>query len=188
MNRTTSLAAAALGLAAVLAPIAPAGAAPSTRVVTFNVDACEGCEIQLFQTTDPRHPWASKAKTVVGGRVSWTLPVARSTGLNASIRAPWEGHTGYRGQVVFRYAGEQVGDEVSVREARTKKRGALCLAGDDDRRVTEVDLTVRKVRVDGARKRVFGTLAFASETPQWTAPMYTVYDGVGGAQDVVVCG
>ena len=188
------LAAAVAGLAAIstLAVPAPAAAAsePRTRL-TFTVDDCEGCEIRLVNArgtldADVVHVWQSRARTVEDGRVTFRVATKRTWGLSVTVRAPWEGHTGYATTVAWRYAGKQVGDAVTLAEAATKRKASACWEGVRRRAVT-VPLVVEEVEVDGVRERVPGSIAFVPVTEGWLPPMREVWDGVLGSQDVNVC-
>jgi hypothetical protein len=159
---------------------------PDSQKITFTVDGCDRCDITL-NAFDRQRSWSSRTKQVGDDhRVTFTVPQRWVDGVAAAISSPWEKRLGYVSHVVFRYGGEKTGDRVSVAEARTKEKGSLCLASDPSQVASTVPLTVRKVRVEGVGGRTDGTLAFATRT-QRAAPMTTVFDGVGGAQDVPPC-
>ena len=194
----TTLAAAVAGLAALgtLALPAPssgaeAAAAGARTRLTFTVDDCEGCEVQLVNArgtldADVVHVWQSRTRTVEDGRVTFRVATRRTWGLSVTVRAPWEGHTGYATTVAWRYAGEQVGDTVTLAEAVTKRKASACWEGVRRRAVT-VPLVVEEVEVDGVHERVPGSIAFVPVTEGWLPPMREVWDGVLGSQDVNVC-
>ena len=195
LARTTALASAAL-LAGSLAST-PAHAQPDERsaaartTLTFTVDDCEGCEVQLVNArstldADVVHVWESRAKEVHDGTVTFRIPTRRTWGMSATVAAPWEGHTGYATTVAWRYNGERVGDTVTLQEALTKKKASACWEGVRSREVT-VPLVVEKVRVPGVKKEVDGSIAFVPTTQSWLAPMREVYEGVLGSQDVNIC-
>jgi hypothetical protein len=200
MARTAALGGAAV-LAASLAS-APAQAQPDPAVpaersatarttLTFTVDDCEGCEVQLVNArstldADVVHVWESQTKEVSGGTVTFRIPTRRTWGMSATVAAPWEGHTGYVTTVAWRYNGELVGDTVTLDEAVTKKRASACWEGVRGRTVT-VPLVVEKVRVRGVKKEVDGSIAFVPTTLGWLPPMRRVVDGVLGSQDVDIC-
>lgn len=172
-------------------PAAPAPQqAPSTTTVTFELPDCEGCTVQLEQGRERRGDvtaWRSREKAVGDdGVVRFTVPVRRTRGVAVLVGAPWEGHTGYTTTVAMRYAGMQPGDEPTLAEARDQTRASACWAGAGVGRVT-VPLTVEKVRVDGVHRRVWGSIAYASTTQDWVAPMRDVWDGVLGSQDLNIC-
>lgn len=192
-----SAAAAAL-LATVLAPTAGATERPATErsaaartTLTFTVDDCEGCEVQLVNArstldADVVHVWESQAKEVRDGKVVFRVPTRRTWGMSATVVAPWEGHTGYVTTVAWRYAGEGVGDTVTLEEAVTKRKASACWEGVRSSEVT-VPLVVEKVRVRGVRKEVDGSIAFVPTTQSWLPPMRRVVEGVLGSQDVNIC-
>ena len=206
--RTTSQTFAALVgaalLATLVAPIATATAAPAAptegrsaaprTALTFTVDDCEGCEIQLssalgtYAEADAGQVdiWSSKVRTVEDGSVTFTIPTRRTWGMSVAVKAPWEGFTGYRTTLAWRYNGELQGDEVTLAEAVTKKKAAACWEGVRSREVT-VPIVVEKVRVQGQRKMVAGSIAFVPTTQSWLHPMREVTNGVLGSQDVNIC-
>ena len=49
--------------------------------------------------------------------------------MSVAIKAPWEGHTGYRTTLAWRYNGELQGDAVTLEEAVTKKKASACWEG-----------------------------------------------------------
>jgi len=198
-RRLTSLASAAV-LATLLVPAAttPTSAAPTDSrqaaartSLTFTVQDCEGCVVQLMQAretldADVVHTWASRKKEVAGGKVTFRMAPRRTNGMSVTVRAPWEGHTGYATTVAFRYNGERVGDEVTLEEAVTKRRASACWEGTRRRNVT-IPLVVEEVEVDGVHGRVPGSIAFVPETLSWLNPMRRVHEGVLGSQDVNIC-
>lgn len=191
-------------LAALLAPttsyaVAPDAAdAPQARAadartrLTFTVDDCEGCEIQLtsargwFDDQDSVRVWQSGTRAVENGSVTFPLATKRTWGLSVMVRAPWEGHTGYLTTVAWRYNGKHVGDPVTLEEAVTRTKASACWEGVRSREVT-VPLVVERVRVRGVRKMVAGSIAFVPTTQSWLRPMRATVDGVLGSQDVNLC-
>jgi hypothetical protein len=87
----------------------------------------------------------------------------------------------------MRYRGKEVGDRVTFRQARGKRRASACWEGTRRDEVT-LPLTVREVRVQGVHGRVAGSIAFLAETTSWLSPMRRAHRGVLGSQDVNVCG
>ena len=132
------------------------------------------------------HVWRSQTRTVEDGKVTFRVRTSRTWGMSATVRAPWEGQTGYATTVAWRYNGELVGDTVTLEEAVTKKRASACWEGARRRSVT-VPLVVEEVEVDGVRGRVPGSIAYVSTTESWLDPMREVVDGVLGSQDVNIC-
>lgn len=168
-------------------------ATPRTAL-TFTVDDCEGCEIQLtsalgtYAEADAGQVdiWNSKVRTVRNGSVTFDILTKRTWGMSVAVRAPWEGFTGYRTTLAWRYNGNFVGDTVTLEEAVTKKKGAACWEGSRSREVT-MPIVVEQVRVQGVKKAVAGSIAFVSTTQSWLHPMREAVDGVLGSQDVNIC-
>jgi hypothetical protein len=184
-----SMAAAAPSAHAQVAQVAERAAARTA--LTFAVDDCEGCEVQLVNArstldADVVHVWQSQTKEVRDGTVTFRVATRRTWGLSVTVRAPWEGHTGYATTVAWRYDGERVGDPVTIEEAVTKRKASACWEGVRSRAVT-VPLVVEKVRVRGVRGKVAGSIAFVPTTQGWLPPMREVWDGVLGSQDVNIC-
>ena len=198
--RSTLLGGAVAGatLLTLLVPTTPAGAlaeeqrsaAPRTTL-TFVVDGCEGCEVRLTNArstldADVVHVWESRTRTVADGRVTFRVATRRTSGMSATVVAPWEGHPGYVTTVAWRYNGEGVGDRVTLAEAVTKSRASACWEGVRRRRVT-LPLVVEEVEVRGVHEIVPGSIAFVPTTQGWLPPMRRVVDGVLGSQDVNIC-
>ena len=195
-RRTTTLAMTALALAATLVT-PPAGAAPArdqrpaTTSLTFTVEDCEGCEVRLTNArrtldADVVHVWSSRPRAVTGGKVVFRIATRRTWGMSVTVKAPWEGHTGYATTVAWRYGGHVVGDTVTLEEAVTERRASACWEGVRRRSVT-IRLVVEEVEVDGVHGRVPGSIAFVPTTSSWLPPMRRVWDGVLGSQDVNIC-
>lgn len=197
------LAAVLAGLASVAAGtygVAPADGAASAgtahraahrTTLTLQMPTCDGCVVQLFQgrgVDHPNHPtaWISREKKVVDGKVRWHVLSRHTPGMSITIRAPWEGEMGYVTTVAMRYGRESVGDHVSYREARSKHRAAACWEG-TRRDAVSLPVVVRKVRVQGTRHRVAGSIAYLPTTTSWLPPMFPARRGVLGMQDVPTC-
>ena len=197
-RRTTALAITALAvIAAVVTP--PAGAAPApdqrtaaaTTRLTFTVEDCEGCEVQLTNArrtldADVVHVWSSRTREVADGKVTFRIATRRTWGMSVTVKAPWEGHTGYATTVAWRYGGKLVGDTVTLEEAVTKRRASACWEG-IRRGQLNLPLVVEEVEVDGVHGRVPGSIAFVPTTSSWLPPMRRTVDGVLGSQDVNIC-
>ena len=142
----TAFIAAAL-LAVTLVPAASGGAAtgavseergaPARTKVTFTVDDCEGCEIQLTSALGTIAEadagevdiWNSKTRTVRDGSVTFDIPTKRTWGMSVAVRAPWEGFTGYRTTVAWRYNGDLRRRHRHPRGGRDQDEGLRLLGG-----------------------------------------------------------
>ena len=194
---TTVLTLAGAALAAAPADAtAPAGDRVPARSVhhtklTFDVANCEGCRIMLVHAERSADPtaryWTSKERVVRNGSVTFRPSSRHTHGMSMTVRAPWEGRTGYVTEAVFRYAGTTTGDPVTFKEARSKRHASGCWDGTNASELT-LDLTVRKVWVRGTVGRTRGTIAYLPVTDRWQKPMQRVYRGVLGTQDVDLCG
>jgi hypothetical protein len=164
--------------------------APLTRL-TIRTPGCNGCEIRLFQAVVGRKGvWQSRTRQTTDGKVTFTIPTARTHGLSMSVRAPWESSngipTGYVTMTAFRYRGHKPGSSVDFRTARTQKRASGCWAGTDQRAKT-LTLGVRRVRVHGTTGMTDGTIVWMPVQARSWAPMQQVVGGIFGAQDAVFC-
>lgn len=193
-TRTTRTGTAAMLAVLALMAAPTAGAAPSddgkrTRL-TLEVADCEGCELTLHQGIERADGtvdrWRSRSRQVEDGSVTFDVRRSRTRGMSITVEAPWEGHTGYLTTVAMRYAGKETGDAVTLAQARRKERASACWEGSRSRAVT-LPVTVEKVRVQGVRKKVDGSIAFLEETSSWLAPMREARHGVLGSQDIDVC-
>ncbi len=201
--RTMTAVLGATVLTALLAPSATAtvadraedvrAAGPRTSL-TFTVDDCEGCELQLtsalgtYAEADAGNVdiWTSKVRTVHNGSVTFDMLTRHTWGMSVAVRAPWEGFTGYRTTLAWRYNGKYVGDTVTLEEAVTKTKASACWEGSRSREVT-MPIVVEKVRVQGQKKQVAGSIAYVPTTQSWLHPMRAALDGVLGSQDVNIC-
>ena len=141
MKTISMLAATALALSALAAPAA-ADAAPMTQL-TLKVPACDGCTVGVASYLQgSMDVWSAKPKKVEGGTVTFAVPTAATAGLSITVRAPWEGATGYVTNVALRYKGQQPGDKVGFTAARASTRASGCWAG------TTEDTAAIKVEVE----------------------------------------
>ena len=67
--------------------------AAARTTLTFTVDGCEGCEVQLVNArstldADVVHVWESQTKEVSDGTVTFRIPTRRTWGMSATVRAP----------------------------------------------------------------------------------------------------
>ena len=199
VRRTVAAAAAMAALSLVLAgtPTAQAretraletraAAQTKTTVLTVKIRSCEGCEVTLISYLDSYdNGWSSDAHTIAGDQAAFVVPTARTVGLSAMVRTPWEGNTGYVTMVVFRYRGLAVGDRIGFNRARTMTKASGCWAGTTAKQAS-LRIKVRKITVQGNGGKVAGNIAWAPTTQQWLRPMLPAYRGVLGAQDVILC-
>lgn len=167
--------------------------APQRTALTFEAEGCEGCELTLIQSRwddSARYgvrTWNGPTATVRDGKATFNVPSRRTWGMSVVVSTPWDGQLAAETTVAFRYAGHDLGDQVTFRDARDERKASACWEGTRRSKVT-VPLTIRKVRVDGVHGRVDGTIAFASTTEGWLQPMRRTYRGVLASQDVNVCG
>jgi hypothetical protein len=160
---------------------------PPTTKVTFTAPGCGGCEIGVMNgATRPENVWAVDPRTMKDDQVSFRVPRTETRGLSATVTAPWEGNTGYTTVLAFRYAGHDVGDAVSFKDARSRRHASACWGGTTSARLT-LPLTIRKVTVDGNFGPTPGTIAYTDVTQSWRTPMMRAWKGVLGSQEVVVC-
>lgn len=181
------------GTAALPSAEAESSASPGKTTITFEVADCEGCELSLVQSRwddSARYgvrTWNGPDATVEDGTATVTVRSSRTWGLSIVVSTPWDGQLAANTTVAWRYAGHDLGDQVTFADARDERRASACWEGTRRQAVT-IPLTVRQVRVDGVHGPVAGTIAFATETQSWLQPMRRTYRGVLASQDVNVCG
>lgn len=160
-----------------------------TTALTLRVPRCEGCRLTLGQWLEPtRAPWRSATQAVVGGRVRFVVPSARTQGMFVAVTAPWEGATGYQTFAVFRYGDRQPGERVGFATARRQTQGSPCWAGTRAARRT-LTLAARPVRVLApmSGQRVRGTIAWVPRQQQTWLPDRPVRAGVLGSEEAIGC-
>jgi hypothetical protein len=164
-----------------------AAAQTKTTVLTVRIRSCEGCEVTLISYLDSYdNGWSSDPHTIAGGQAAFVVPTARTAGLSAMVRTPWEGNTGYVTMVVFRYRGLAVGDRIGFNRARTMTKASGCWAGTTAKQAS-LRIKVRRITVQGNGGKVPGNIAWTPTTQAWLRPMLPAYRGVLGAQDVILC-
>jgi hypothetical protein len=165
-----------------------AGARATTTAVTVAIRSCEGCEVTLISYTaeDPSSGWASDPHVVANGKAAFVVPTDKTLGLTVAVRTPWEGHLGYTTMAVMRYQGLTVGDRIGFNRARTMRKASGCYAGTAKKELL-LRLKVRRVMLDGVFEKVPGQIVWAPTTQEWLRPIYPVYGGVLGGNDVILC-
>lgn len=160
---------------------------PPMTKLTLTAANCSGCEIGVMNgARRPENTWAVDPRTMTDGSLTVRVPRNLTRGISVTAYGPWEGTTGYTALVAWRYAGQQVGDGVSVSTARSADRGSACWGGTKAASLT-VPLTIRKVRTGGIHGQTNGTLAYAQVAQPWLKPMMRADRGILGSQEVIVC-
>jgi hypothetical protein len=183
---------AALGLAFGAATTAQATekdrAPAKNTVMTVKIRSCEGCEVTLISYTaeNPEDGWASDPHLIQNGKAAFVIPTDRTLGMSVAVKTPWEGHLGYTTMAVMRYQGLTIGDRIGFNRARTMKKASGCFAGTAEKEYS-LRLKVRRVQLDGVFEKVPGQIVFAPTTQEWLRPVYPVYGGVLGGNDVMLC-
>jgi hypothetical protein len=164
-----------------------AAAGRPTTLLVLRVDRCPHCPAYVQQALDDGTYWTSRTHRVRAGHVRLRVPTHRTHGMTFILNPRWANVTNAATNVVTRYANTQVGDRVSNRVAKDKRRATACWAGTDARRVRMV---VRAVRFRGPA--VEGGQGYAlrawfqpmrSATPYWSR----TYRGSLGNQDAYFC-
>ncbi len=105
--------------------------------VTVNVNGCDDCTINAKWSAfsaqsvpqDPSQLWSSGDLRVANGRVSFPVPVAKSTGLAFEVTSPREKAKDAIPVAVVRYADLTVGAPVSAAQAAAGKSAYGCWSG-----------------------------------------------------------
>ena len=149
--------------------------------LTLVVPRCEDCVITLF-SYDGLDPIYSSAPVVVtDGSVTFTLPSARTAGMSVQVDPPWA-YSRSETYVAWRYSGTEIGDSVSLKDARSKDRASGCWAGTVNEAVT-LKIKVRRVSQGGRATAI----AWAPVTESFVKPMERVREGVLARGDVLAC-
>jgi hypothetical protein len=187
------LLAAAAAISLTLLSTVPSQAAPPldspgpVTSLTLRVVGCDGCTFGVASYLEgSMDVWSAKPRKVKDGVVTFAVPTGRTTGLSVTVRAPWEGATGYVTNVALRYRGFQPGDKVGFTLARAARRASGCWAGTTDD-ATTMKVLVRRVKVQGQGGEVPGTIAWTKVTQEWLRPLVPAWHGVVGTQDVMPC-
>lgn len=161
---------------------------PKHTLLTFQAPGCNDCHLQLLNGARRlENLWVSPTKKVANGAVQFRIPTPLTRGVSATVHAPWEGAPPFTTTVVWRYGGHEVGDAVTVKDARSRSRASGCWGGTATTDVT-VALTVSQVTVQStAGSPTTAAMAFAAVTQPWLPPMSKVKKGVLGTQDVLLC-
>ncbi|WP_297741690.1 hypothetical protein [Nocardioides sp.] len=149
--------------------------------ITLLVPSCEDCVITLFSYDGLTPIYSSAPKLVEDGQVTITLPSARTAGMSVQVDPPWADSRSDT-YVVWRYAGADIGDGVTLAQARTKSRASGCWAGTVNEDVT---LKIKVRRVERHGKTV--AMAWAPVTESFVRPMERVRSGVLVSGDVLAC-
>jgi len=161
---------------------------PHTRL-HVHVTGCDRCSITLQQAVEGHLTvWTSKPHRVGSDHVTtFTLRTARTHGLSFVIRAPWEGNTGAVTNMVTRYRSQDVGDGVTIREARHGRRAEGCWAGtgQDSARLDFHVARVAARTLDGKPTQI--PLAYATHSLRSWRPMVRTFKGTLGNQDAFWC-
>jgi hypothetical protein len=183
----TAVLAGLLGLGLSVAAATSASAVPRDGAVELETDLtllvprCEECVITLFSYDGLTPIYSSAPEAVVDGSVTITLPSARTAGMSVQVDPPWADSTS-ESYVAWRYAGTEIGDSVTMAEARTKSRATGCWAGTVNEAVT-LKIKVRRVVHHGR----LTAMAWAPVTESFVRPMQRVRSGVLVSGDVLAC-
>lgn len=174
--------------------LGPASAAPDTTDprragseldtdLTLEIARCEGCVITLLSYDGANPVYSSVPATVTEGSVMINLPSSRTAGMSVRVEPPWvTSSLDYATHVAWRYNGASIGDSVTFRDARAKRRASGCWAGTVNEAVT-LTVKVRHVSFRGLP----GAIAWAPVTESFVRPMERSRRGVLVSDDVLAC-
>lgn len=140
VHRPMSLAASAIGLAAVFAQVGAASPVeavqPRQTNITIDVSSCPGCRIVPVQAIKGRpQTWHGRAVKVRHGIARLRVPTRRTRGMSFEIRSRRDGNGSYNPNAVVRYAGLPVGAAVSTEAAAAGGDAYGCWAGTRAKRI-----------------------------------------------------
>lgn len=99
---------------------------------------CEGCTVEVGRAVDRfGSPESLGSGTVVKGKISFTLPIAKTRGATIMVnRNPDGSDGGYaRPDVVIQYVGVKPGTVLTADDVETLKSASYCWAGTDQAKV-----------------------------------------------------
>ncbi len=184
----TTLFVALLGAGGGVGIATSASAAPRESAIelgtelTLLVPRCEACVITVFSSDGVGPVYASFPATVLDGSVTITLPSARTAGMSVQVDAPWASSRSYETFVAWRYSGTEIGDSVSFKDARAKKRASGCWSGTVNAAVT-LRIKVRRVSFLGQP----AAIAWTPVTESFVKPMKRIRSGVLTSDDALAC-
>ena len=157
-------------------------------VLTVKIRSCEGCEVTLISYLKGSEDdgWASDPHSIQNGKAAFVVPTEKTRGLTVAVQTPWEGHLGYVTMAVMRYQGLAVGERIGFNRARTMDKASGCWAGTDDAQAS-LRIKVRRVTLQGMFEKVPGQIVWMPTTQEWLRPIYPVFGGVLGGNDVILC-
>jgi hypothetical protein len=157
-------------------------------VLTVKIRSCEGCEVTLMSYVrgNESEGWASDPHTIQNGKAAFVVPTEKTRGLTTLVETPWQGHLGYVTMAVVRYQGLAPGERIGFNRARTMKKASGCWAGTEEKQAS-LRVKVRRVTLPGTHERVPGQIVWMPTTQQWLRPIYPVFGGVLGGNDVMLC-
>ena len=150
--------------------------------LTLRIARCEGCVVTMFSNDGISPIYSSAPATVSGRSVTVTVPSARTAGLSIQIRPSWVSSSKPATNGVWRSSRTEIGDRVSFKTARSKRRDSGCWAGTVNEAV-ELTVKVRRVRHRGQRSAI----AWAPVTQSYRQPMKRSRRGVLAPDDVLAC-
>lgn len=164
-------------------PTDPRAASELDTDLTLNIAKCEGCSVQLLSYDGVNPPYVSQVATVTAGSVTIRIPSEETAGMSVRIVPTWlTTPVAADTQVVWRYAGEEIGAPVSFKTARSKKRASGCWAGTVNEAVS-LTVKVRRITYRGRP----GAIAWAPVTESFLRPMEKVRGGVLVSDDMLAC-
>jgi hypothetical protein len=164
-----------------------AAAGRAMTLIVLRVDRCRHCPAYVQQALDDGTYWTSRTHRVRAGHVRFRVPTHRTYGMSFVFNPRWANVTDAVTNVVTRYAHTQVGDRVSNRVAKKKRRATACWAGTDARRVR---MLVRAVKFRGPALgggEGHALRAWFQPMKSATPPKSPTYRGSLGNQDAYYC-
>jgi hypothetical protein len=166
----------------------PRATVPHTTL-HVHVTGCDRCSVTLqHAVSGAPHVWTSTAQRIGSDHVAtFRVRSGRTHGMSFVLRAPWQGDTGAVPDIVTRYRGMEIGDRVTLAEARAGRYAEGCWAG------TNVD----SVRLDFAVTRLRARtltgdpthipLVYATHSMSSWKPMVRTFRGTIANQDAFYC-
>lgn len=161
---------------------------PTHVALTLKLNGCGTCQVRLAQGLKGRTTvWKTTWKRASKGIVTFQVPLGRTYGMTAQLRAPWEGATKTRTEVVVAYRGKPTGTTVSAVMASRQKRGSACFAG-TARATLTWSVGVRRTSVPGKHGPTSGSRAWILKTREDIAPTRATARGRASTAAITRCG
>lgn len=166
------------------AEVALSAVGARTTRITLEVDGCDGCTVQAVQNRSGRVTYWGPTEEVLGGRVSFRVPTARTQDMALLVHAPFDDYAqdGIPMVVVTAFRAKAVGEAVAEGFADRRRKASGCWAGTNKAEVTNT-LVVRERQQRGRTVAAGWLVRTWRSGPYWQ----TVSGGAYHVSDPSIC-